>query len=72
VKGYVAALHSLLAVPMGAYAASRIAPPPPTRPPGVSHSCTPYPVGRTLWAAIEAATVAAAAVVLAATAGLAT
>jgi ABC-2 type transport system permease protein len=72
VEGYAASLFSLLAVPIGAFAAGQIA--------AAAHDeagsrlalLFSLPVARTRWAAIEAATVALGCLVLAAVAGLAT
>ena len=71
VQGYVASLYSLLAVPVGAFAAARIAALAADETAGRLSLLYGLPVSRARWAATEAAAVAAAAVLLAAVAGLA-
>ena len=71
VTGYVAALYTLLAVAVGAFAASRVAATAADETAGrlaLLYSC---PVARARWAATEAAVIAGAAVVLTAAAGVA-
>jgi ABC-2 type transport system permease protein len=72
VEGFVASLFSLLAVPIGAFAAGRIAAAAHDEAGGRLTLLFSLPVARTRWAAIEAGTVALGCVVLAAVAGLAT
>jgi ABC-2 type transport system permease protein len=72
VEGYVSALYALLAIPIGAFAAARIAALATDETAGRLALLYALPVSRTRWAATEAAAVAAAVVVLAAAAGLAT
>jgi ABC-2 type transport system permease protein len=72
VQGYAASLFSLLAVPIGAFAASRIAASAADETAGRLALLYSLPLRRARWAATEAATVASACVVLAAGAGLAT
>jgi ABC-2 type transport system permease protein len=72
VQGYVSSLDSLLAIPVGAFAAARIAALATDESTGRLALLYALPVSRSRWAATEAAVVAAAAVVLAAVAGLAT
>ncbi len=72
VAGYVASLFSLLAVPVGAFAAGRIAAAAHDESAGRLTLLFSLPVGRVRWAATEAAAVALGCVVLAAVAGLAT
>jgi ABC-2 type transport system permease protein len=72
VEGYAASLFSLLAVPVGAFAASRIAASAADETAGRLALLYSLPVGRARWAGTEAATVALACVALAAGAGLAT
>jgi ABC-2 type transport system permease protein len=72
VKGYVASLFSLLAVPIGAFAAGRIAAAAHDETGGRLALLFSRPVGRVRFAAVEAGTVALACVGLAAVAGLAT
>jgi ABC-2 type transport system permease protein len=71
VEGYVASLFSLLAVPVGAFAAGRIAAAAHDEAGGRLALLFSLPVARTRWAAIESGTVALGCVVLAAVAGLA-
>jgi ABC-2 type transport system permease protein len=71
VTGYVAALFTLLAVVLGAFAASRVAATAADETAGRLALLYSRPVARARWAVTEAAVVAAAAVVLAAAAGLA-
>jgi ABC-2 type transport system permease protein len=72
VQGYVSALYSLLAIPIGAFAAARIAALAADEASGRLALLYALPVSRARWAATEAAAVAAAAIVLAAGTGLAT
>jgi ABC-2 type transport system permease protein len=72
VQGYVSALYALLAIPIGAFAAARIAALAADESAGRLALLYALPVSRARWAATEGAAVAAAAVVLAAVAGLAT
>jgi ABC-2 type transport system permease protein len=72
VQGYVSALYSLLAIPVGAFAAARIAALAADEAAGRLTLLYALPVSRARWAATEAAAVAAAAILLAATTGLAT
>ncbi|SFL86954.1 hypothetical protein [Geodermatophilus ruber] len=72
VEGYVSALYALLAVPVGVFAAGRIAATAADEAAGRLALLYSLPVGRSRWAATEAATVAAASVVLAGAGGLAT
>jgi ABC-2 type transport system permease protein len=72
VEGYVASLFSLLAVPVGAFAAGRMAAAAHDEAGGRLTLLFSLPVARTRWAAIEAGTVAVGCVVVAAVAGLAT
>ena len=72
VEGYVASLFSLLAVPVGAFAAGRIAAAAHDEAAGRLALLFSLPVARTRWAALEAGTVALGCVVLAAVTGLAT
>jgi ABC-2 type transport system permease protein len=72
VQGYVSALYSLLTVPVGAFAAGRVAATAADESAGRLALLYSLPVGRVRWAVTEAAAVAAAAVLLAGTAGLAT
>jgi ABC-2 type transport system permease protein len=72
VEGYVASLFSLLAVPVGAFAAGRIAAAAHDESAGRLALLFSLPVARTRWAAVEAGAVAVGCVVLAAAAGLAT
>jgi ABC-2 type transport system permease protein len=72
VEGYVASLFSLLAVPIGAFAAGRIAAAAHDEAGGRLALLFSRPVARTRFAAVEAGTVALGCVVLAAVAGLAT
>ena len=69
--GYVSALFTLLAVALGAFAASRVAATAADETAGRLTLLYSRPVGRARWAATEAAAIAGAAVVLAAAAGLA-
>ncbi|MGY1707417.1 hypothetical protein ACI79C_22880 [Geodermatophilus sp. SYSU D00697] len=71
VQGYVAALYTLLAVAIGAFAAGRVAATAADESAGRLAMLYSRPVARVRWAATEAAVVTLAAVVLAATAGLA-
>jgi ABC-2 type transport system permease protein len=72
VQGYAASLFSLLAVPIGAFAASRIAASAADETAGRLPLLFSLPVGRARWAGTEATTVALGSCVLAAGAGLAT
>jgi ABC-2 type transport system permease protein len=72
VEGYVASLFALLAVPVGAFAAARVAAAAHEEAAGQLTLLYSRTVARTRWAAIEAGTVTLGCVVLAATAGLAT
>lgn len=72
VEGYVSALYSLLAVPIGAFAAARIAALAGDEVAGRLALLCSSPVGRARIAATEAAAVATAVVVLAGATGLAT
>jgi ABC-2 type transport system permease protein len=72
VEGYVSSLYSLLAVPVGAFTACRVAATAADEAAGRLALLYSLPVGRARWAATEAAVVAVAAVVLAGTTGLAT
>ncbi|SNR74706.1 ABC transporter permease [Blastococcus mobilis] len=72
VQGYAASLFSLLAVPVGAFAASRIAASAADEVAGRLALLYSLPVRRARWAGTEAATVALGCVVLASVAGLAT
>jgi ABC-2 type transport system permease protein len=72
VEGYVASIFALLAVPIGAFAAARIAAAAHDEAAGRLTLLYSQPVARARWAAIEAGTVALGCVVLAAVAGLAT
>ena len=72
VEGYVASLFSLLAIPLGAFAAARIAAAAHDEAGGRLALLFSLPVARGRWAAIEAGTVALGCVVLATLAGLAT
>jgi ABC-2 type transport system permease protein len=72
VQGYAASLFSLLAVPVGAYAAGRVAAAGADEAAGRLVLLYSRPVGRVRWAAWEAAVVAVGTVVVAAAAGLAT
>ena len=71
VTGYVSALYSLLAVALGAFAASRVAATAADETAGRLTLLYSRPVGRARWAATEATAIAVAAVVLAAAAALA-
>ena len=71
VEGYAASLFSLLAVPVGAFAAGRIAAAAHDEAGGRLTLMFSLPVARTRWATIEAGTVALGCVVLAVVAGLA-
>jgi ABC-2 type transport system permease protein len=71
VEGYVASLFSLLAVPVGAFAAGRIAAAANDEAGGRLALLFSLPVARTRWAVVEAGTVALGCVVVAAVAGLA-
>jgi len=72
VQGYASSLFSLLAVPIGAFAASRIAASAADETAGRLPLLFSLPVGRARWAGTEATTVALACCALAAGAGLAT
>jgi ABC-2 type transport system permease protein len=72
VQGYVSSLDSLLAIPIGAFAAARIAALAADESAGRLALLYALPVSRARWAATEAAVVAVAAVMLAAGSGLAT
>ena len=72
VEGYAASLFSLLAVPIGAFAAGQIAATAHDEAGGRLALLFSLPVARTRWAAVEAAMVALGCLVLAAVAGLAT
>ena len=72
VEGYAASLFSLLAVPIGAFAAGRIAAAAHDEVGGRLTLLFSLPVARSRWAAIEAGAVAVGCVVLAVVAGLAT
>jgi ABC-2 type transport system permease protein len=72
VQGYASSLFSLLAIPVGAFAASRIAASAADETAGRLALLYSLPLGRARWAGTEAATVALACVALAAGAGLAT
>ncbi len=71
VGGYVAALFSLLPVPVGAFAAGRVAATAGDEAAGRFALLYSHPVGRARWAATEGITVTAACVLLAAVAGVA-
>jgi ABC-2 type transport system permease protein len=71
VSGFASALYSLLAIPIGAFAAARIAALATDETAGRLTLLYALPVARARWAAIEAAVVAVAAVLLAAVTGLA-
>lgn len=71
VEGYASSLFSLLAVPVGAFAAGRIAAAAHDEAAGRLTLLFSLPVTRTRWVAVEAGTVALGCVVLAAVAGLA-
>ena len=72
VQGYAASLFSLLAVPVGAYAAGRVAAVAADETASRLTLLYSRPVGRVRWLAWETAVVAVGAVVVAATAGVAT
>jgi ABC-2 type transport system permease protein len=72
VQGYVAALFSLLAIPVGAFAASRLAATAADETAGRLALLLSLPVARARWAATEAAATAVSCAVLAAVAGLTT
>ena len=72
VEGYVAAIFALLAVPIGGFAAGRVAATETDETSGRLALLLSRPVGRVRWALTEAAAVATAAVLLAAFAALAT
>ncbi|MGY1606958.1 MULTISPECIES: hypothetical protein [unclassified Geodermatophilus] len=72
VEGYAASLFTLLAVPVGAYAAARIASVAADESASRLTLLYSRPVGRVRWVTWEAATVAVGTVVVAATAGLTT
>lgn len=72
VEGYVSSLFSLLAVPIGAFAAGRVAALAGDEGAGRLALLYSQPVGRARWAAIDALVVAVGCVVLAAVAGFAT
>jgi ABC-2 type transport system permease protein len=71
VEGYVSALYALLAIPIGAFAAARIAALAADEAAGRLALLYALPVSRARWAATEAAAVAGGTLVLAAAAGLA-
>jgi ABC-2 type transport system permease protein len=71
VSGYVSALYSLLAIPIGAFAAARVASLAADETAGRLALLYALPVSRARWAATEAAVVAVAAVLLAAVTGVA-
>jgi ABC-2 type transport system permease protein len=72
VEGYVSAIFSLLAIPLGAFAAGRIAHTAADEHAGRLTPLYSLPVSRVRWAVTEAVVVLAAVVLLAATTGLAT
>lgn len=72
VQGYAAALFGLLAVPLGAFAATRIAATAADERAGRLSLLYAAPVGRVRWVLTEAAAVVGAVLLLAAIAGLAT
>ncbi|TFV67665.1 polyketide antibiotic transporter [Blastococcus sp. CT_GayMR20] len=72
VEGYVAALFSLLAIPVGAFAASRLATVGADETSGRLTLLLSLPVARARWAATEGAAAAGGCVLLAAVAGAAT
>jgi ABC-2 type transport system permease protein len=72
VQGYAASLFALLAVPVGAYAAGRVAAVEADESASRLTLLFSTPVGRVRWAAWQAGVVAAGTVVVAAVAGLAT
>jgi ABC-2 type transport system permease protein len=72
VGGYVASLFSLLAVPVGAFAAARVAATAADEGAGRLSLLYSLPVGRARWAASEGSVVAVGCVVLAGVAGFAT
>jgi ABC-2 type transport system permease protein len=72
VEGYVSAIFSLLAVPLGAFAAGRIAHTAADEHAGRLTPLYSLPVSRVRWAVTEAVAVLAAVVLLAVTTGLAT
>jgi ABC-2 type transport system permease protein len=72
VQGYVAALFSLLAIPVGAFAASRLSAAAADETAGRLTLLFSLPVARARWAATEAAVTAAGCAALAAAAGLTT
>jgi ABC-2 type transport system permease protein len=72
VEGYVSALFSLLAIPVGAFAASRLASVAADETGGRLSLLLSLPVGRARWAATEAAAAGVGCVLLAAAAGLTT
>lgn len=72
VEGYGSALFSLLAVPVGAFAAGRVAHAAADEQAGRLTPLLSLPVSRVRWAATEAVVVTVGTVVLAAVAGLAT
>jgi ABC-2 type transport system permease protein len=71
VEGYVSSLYSLLAVAIGAFAASRVAATAADEAAGRLTLLYSRPVGRARWAGTEAVAIAVAAIVLAAAAGMA-
>lgn len=71
VEGYASALYSLLAVAIGAFAASRVAATAADEAAGRLAMLYSRPVGRSRWVGTEAVAIAVAAVVLAAAAGMA-
>ncbi|HLM07939.1 MAG TPA: hypothetical protein VK402_22415 [Blastococcus sp.] len=72
VEGYAASLFSLLAIPIGAFAASRMASASADETAGRLSLLFSLPVARARWAAVEAAATAIGCALLAAVAGLAT
>ena len=72
VEGYVASLFTLLAVPIGAFAAARIAATAHDEAAGRLALLFSLPIARSRWAAVEAGTVALGCVVLAAVTGVVT
>ncbi|PZU47787.1 MAG: polyketide antibiotic transporter [Arsenicicoccus sp.] len=72
VQGYVAALYTLLAVALGAFAAGRVAATAADEDAGRLALLYSRPVARVRWAATEAVAIVLATALLAATAGLAT
>jgi ABC-2 type transport system permease protein len=72
VEGYVASIFALLAVPVGAFAASRVAASAHDETAGRMALLYSQPIGRTRWAFVECVAVTVGCVVLAGVAGLAT